>query len=205
MSSDSWSTTRMPRVYDLLTWCSEMARVMAASGLMGPLAMGGRGSRARRTGRWGTEVNGQNASGGRHVTRSDVPSRRMRWRTPGIGAPSVPLLRALADAVAGGRRRGRRLVLVRADGRTGESLLPNSGRISARRPVRAIAWRARVPGGARPAGVRKQALSLVFNLGRSPDPLILVRSRDSRAAVLHASRYRATSREGTAAGEESRR
>ncbi|MFE3370003.1 hypothetical protein ACFXOK_10410 [Streptomyces sp. NPDC059173] len=48
-------------------------------------------------------------------------------------------------------------------------------------------------------------LSLVFNLGRSPDLLILVRSRDSRAAVLHASRCRATSREGTAAGEESRR
>ncbi|WP_329327003.1 GNAT family N-acetyltransferase [Streptomyces mirabilis] len=47
-------------------------------------------------------------------------------------------------------------------------------------------------------------LSLVFNLGRSPDPLILVRSRDSRTAVLHASRCRATSREGTAAGEESR-
>ncbi|MEV6057591.1 NAD-dependent epimerase/dehydratase family protein, partial [Streptomyces sp. NPDC052107] len=34
------------------------------------------------------------------------------------------------------------------------------------------------------------ALSLVFNLGRSPDPLILVRSRDSRTAVLHASRCR---------------
>ncbi|MET9040813.1 hypothetical protein ABZX57_50220, partial [Streptomyces mirabilis] len=32
------------------------------------------------------------------------------------------------------------------------------------------------------------SLSLVFNLGRSPDPLILVRSRDSRTAVLHASR-----------------
>ncbi len=48
-------------------------------------------------------------------------------------------------------------------------------------------------------------LSLVFNLGCSPDPLILVRSEDSRAAVLHTSRCRATSREGTAAGEESRR
>jgi hypothetical protein len=48
-------------------------------------------------------------------------------------------------------------------------------------------------------------LSLMFNLGGSPDPLILVRSRDSRTAVLHASRCRATSREGTAAGEESRR
>jgi hypothetical protein len=43
------------------------------------------------------------------------------------------------------------------------------------------------------------------DLGCSPDPLILVRSPDSRAAVLHASRCRATSREGTAAGEESRR
>ncbi|RZB17831.1 hypothetical protein StrepF001_18655 [Streptomyces sp. F001] len=39
----------------------------------------------------------------------------------------------------------------------------------------------------------------------TPDPLILIRSRDSRTAVLHASRCRATSREGTAAGEESRR
>lgn len=50
-----------------------------------------------------------------------------------------------------------------------------------------------------------RGLSLVFNLGRSPDLLILVRTRDSRAAVLHASRYRATSREVTAAGEVSRR
>ena len=48
-------------------------------------------------------------------------------------------------------------------------------------------------------------LSLAFNLRRSPDLLISLCSRDSRAAVLHASRCRATSREGTAAGEESRR
>jgi hypothetical protein len=34
----------------------------------------------------------------------------------------------------------------------------------------------------------RSALTLVFDLGRSPDPLILVHSRDNRAAVLHASR-----------------
>lgn len=57
------------------------------------------------------------------------------------------------------------------------------------------------------AALRRPArlFSLTFNLDRSLDPLILVHSRDSRAAVLHASRCRATSREGTAAGEESRR
>ncbi|WP_202919828.1 hypothetical protein [Streptomyces adustus] len=40
---------------------------------------------------------------------------------------------------------------------------------------------------------------MVFNLGRSPDPLIPVRYRHSRAAVLRASRCRATSRKATAA------